>query len=86
MNEDLKKALVEQKRLEQNETRAILDTLRRTRKARGGVGAPLLVPAHLGGNAVVLTDPDTVEEMNEIAVKEREQERADPAPLSENED
>jgi hypothetical protein len=34
-----------------------LDILRRTRAARGGVGAPLDVPAHLRGDVVEVYDP-----------------------------
>jgi hypothetical protein len=68
VSEEMKKVLVEEKRREQNETLAVLDVLRRTRKARGGVGAPLKVPAHLGGTddgLIVLTDPDSIEELVE---------------------
>lgn len=54
--------LAEQKRQDQNETKSVLDHLRKTRKARGGVGAPLIVPAHLQdasmGQGIVITDAD----------------------------
>lgn len=59
--EAIKKVLVEEKRREQGETLSVLDTLRRTRATRGGVGAPLQVPGHLKegpGNLIVITDAD----------------------------
>lgn len=42
---------------------SVLDKLRATRKARGGVGAPLVVPAHLrdaaeGKPGIIITDVD----------------------------
>lgn len=46
------------------DTLSLLDKLRATRKARGGSGAPLLVPAHLrdiasdDAKGVVITDED----------------------------
>jgi len=47
---------------EHNEVRKILDMLRKSRAARGGVGAPLKAPAHLrdaaAGIGVVITDAD----------------------------
>lgn len=47
---------------EHNETRKTLEMLRKTRAARGGVGAPLTVPGHLrdaaAGQGVVITDAD----------------------------
>lgn len=56
------KVLVEDKRREFNETNSALDILRRTRRDRGGVGAPLQVPAHLksaaNGVGIVVTDAD----------------------------
>ena len=55
-------AMTEHKREEFNETRSLLDQLRRTRAARGGVGAPLQVPLHLrdaaAGMGIVVTDAD----------------------------
>ena len=55
-------ALVEVKRAEQSEVLSLLDQLRRTRKDRGGVGAPLQVPAHLRdaaeGQGIIITDAD----------------------------
>lgn len=86
INKELAEVLVAEKRREQNETLAVLDVLRKTRAARGGVGAPLLIPAHLGGDKLIITDPTSVEEMNEIAKKEAEVERAEPEPVPENED
>lgn len=60
--EALKKYLTEQKRREQEETLTVLESLRRSRKSRGGVGAPLEVPANLKGAAkgmgIVVTDAD----------------------------
>lgn len=46
-----------QKKKEQDDTLSILDTLRKTRISRGGVGAPLDVPRHLE-NAIVVTDDE----------------------------
>lgn len=54
----LTQVLVEEKRREQGETLSVLDALRRTRKARGGVGAPLIVPRNLSGKEIVITDDD----------------------------
>lgn len=59
--------LAAQEKLKQfQETRAVLDTLRAARKARGGVGAPLGVPAHLKGastgRGIVITDADLRED------------------------
>lgn len=52
-------ALTEAKRAEQGEVLSTLDMLRRTRKARGGTGAPLQVPLHLQSSAaIVITDAD----------------------------
>lgn len=52
-------ALTEAKRAEFDDTLSILDKLRATRKARGGVGAPLQVPLHLrAGTEIVITDAD----------------------------
>jgi len=46
----------------QEETLSVLDALRRSRKARGGVGAPLQVPANLrdaaAGQGIIITDAD----------------------------
>lgn len=60
--EAITKVLAEDKRREQSETLSVLDVLRRTRKARGGTGAPLAVPADLrdaaDGKGVVITDAD----------------------------
>ncbi len=48
----------------QGETLSILDKLRATRKMRGGVGPPLVVPGHLhdaaaGKPAIIITDAET---------------------------
>lgn len=55
-------ALAEEKLREFGETNSVLDQLRRTRKSRGGVGAPLQVPTHLKdaaqGQGIVITDAD----------------------------
>lgn len=55
-------ALTEGRRAENDETKSLLDRLRATRKARGGTGAPLEVPAHLrdaaSGVGIVITDAD----------------------------
>lgn len=52
-------ALTEAKRAEFDDTKRVLDQLRATRKARGGVGAPLQVPLHLQSSAaIVITDAD----------------------------
>lgn len=52
-------ALTEAKRAEFDDTKSILDKLRATRKARGGVGAPLQVPNHLRPDtAIIITDAD----------------------------
>lgn len=61
--DQLRKFMVEEKRKSQEETLSVLDVLRKTRKARGGVGAPLDVPAHLRGAAdgkpsIIITDED----------------------------
>lgn len=50
------KFLVEEKIKDQQGTLTVLESLRRSRKSRGGVGAPLQVPTHLGGNTLILTD------------------------------
>lgn len=53
-----KVALTESKRSEQNEIMRTLDQLRKTRAARGGVGAPLQQPVSLseGRNTIIITD------------------------------
>lgn len=52
-------ALTVAKQAEQDEVKLTLDRLRATRKARGGVGAPLQVPIHLQSSAaIVITDAD----------------------------
>jgi hypothetical protein len=47
---------------QQDETRKVLDYLRKTRKSRGGTGAPLEIPPHLRdaseGAGIVITDAD----------------------------
>lgn len=53
----LKKALAEDIAGRQNETRRVLDALRKTRRARGGTGAPLEQPAHLR-NPIFVTDAE----------------------------
>lgn len=87
----IRKVLVEEKRRAQNEQLTVLESLRRSRKARGGVGAPLEVPVHLRGGPVILTDaleevpeqvfdrPPTVEE--EEALKEFEEDYIEPDEL-----
>lgn len=54
--------LVEEKRKEQGVTLSVLDALRRSRKDRGGVGAPLEIPANLrdaaAGQGIIITDAD----------------------------
>jgi hypothetical protein len=54
----LAKFEAEQLKKTHDETRSVLDELRRTRKSRGGVGAPLETPRHLseGVQTIVLTD------------------------------
>jgi hypothetical protein len=56
-NEDLGKFLVEEKKKEFDDNNRVLEALRRSRKSRGGVGAPLDVPRHLR-NSIVITDAD----------------------------
>jgi len=60
MDEVLTKYLVEEKKKEQGTTLSVLDMLRRTRKSRGGVGAPLQIPSDLAGAAagqgIIITD------------------------------
>lgn len=56
MFNDLNKFVVEEKRKEQNETLTVLEALRKSRKARGGVGAPLIVPDDLKSPGIILTD------------------------------
>jgi hypothetical protein len=54
--------LVAAKKIEYGEQNKILDALRKTRAQRGGVGAPLKVPAHLrdaaAGVGIIVTDAD----------------------------
>lgn len=56
----LAKFLTDEKRKEQDTTLKVLDTLRRTRRARGGVGEPLKVPAHLRmpDQGIIITDAE----------------------------
>lgn len=60
--EQLAKFLMEERQKSMDETKSILDVLRSTRKSRGGVGAPLAVPAHLKdvseGRPIIVTDAD----------------------------
>lgn len=61
--EQLAKFEAEQMRQQHGETLTVLDALRRSRKSRGGVGAPLQVPGHLrdaanGNPSIVVTDDD----------------------------
>jgi hypothetical protein len=57
--EQLVKFEKEQLQQRQGETLTVLEALRRSRKTRGGVGAPLQVPAHLQpAAAIVVTDAD----------------------------
>lgn len=54
--------LTADKKREHDTVKSQLDILRATRKSRGGVGAPLSVPAHLrsaaNGHGIVITDAD----------------------------
>lgn len=54
----LTKYRTEELKKEHDSARKLLDELRRSRKARGGVGAPLDVPAHLSEarQTIILTD------------------------------
>ena len=52
------KSVVEAKILEQNQTRKILDMLRRTRKSRGGTGAPLQTEDGKDVSPIIITDDD----------------------------
>lgn len=67
---------------EHNETRKLLEELRKTRKMRGGVGAPLVVPDHLrdaaAGQGIIVTDAD----LNPNATKSREQQDDDDTDLA----
>lgn len=60
--DQLTKFLTEEATQKHNEVRKQLDILRSTRKSRGGVGAPLTVPAHLrsvmAGRPIIITDED----------------------------
>lgn len=57
--EQLAKFLGEQLKDTHDQQRKILDELRRSRRARGGVGAPLEVPAHLRESSqIIVTDAD----------------------------
>lgn len=57
--EQLAKFLREEKVKEQGQTLSVLDSLRRSRKSRGGTGAPLQVPSHLSaGSQIIVTDAD----------------------------
>lgn len=77
--EQLKKFLLEDMTRNHNETRKTLDELRRTRVARGGVGAPLQVPTHLrdaaAGIGIIVTDadlnPDLMRPVNPRLMKEQ---------------
>lgn len=59
---ELGQMLAASKAQEHKETLGVLDALRRSRKSRGGVGAPLQVPANLknaaNGQGIVITDAD----------------------------
>lgn len=59
---ELGEMLAASKKKEHEETLGVLDALRRTRKARGGPGAPLQVPANLrnaaNGIGIIITDSD----------------------------
>lgn len=67
---------------EHNETRKTLEMLRKTRAARGGVGAPLKVPGHLrdaaAGQGIVITDAD----LNPNKPKGREQQEDEDSDLA----
>lgn len=58
--EAIKEVVSEDLKQRQGETLSTLDALRRSRKSRGGVGAPLDVPPHLAGAAagqgIIITD------------------------------
>lgn len=53
----LSDVMTEDLRQRQGEKLSVLDQLRRTRAARGGVGAPLQIPARLA-TPILLTDAD----------------------------
>lgn len=55
--DSVKKVLAQQIKASQDDTRKTLDALRKTRKARGGTGAPLDVPRHLH-NPIFVTDAE----------------------------
>lgn len=59
---ELGQMLAESKRREHQEVLGPLDALRRSRKTRGGTGAPLQVPANLknaaNGQGIIITDAD----------------------------
>lgn len=61
-SETLGKFLAEELKKEQGTTLSVLDMLRRTRKSRGGVGAPLEIPSSLKGasegQGIIITDAD----------------------------
>lgn len=61
MSDQLTQFLTEEKKKEMDKTKSTLDELRRTRRARGGTGAPLEIPRHLravDSNAIIITDND----------------------------
>lgn len=64
--EAIAEVLTADKKRQFDETRSVLDVLRATRQARGGVGAPLIVPNHLrsaaNGQGIVVTDADLRED------------------------
>lgn len=63
MEKEPLKFLSLQKVMEQEDTLRLLDALRKTRKLRGGTGAPLIVPTNLKeerSNTLFVTDADDV--------------------------
>lgn len=57
--EALAKVLSEQKVQEQGQTLSVLDALRKTRKQRGGVGEPLIIPRSLQlSSNIIVTDAE----------------------------
>lgn len=65
--EALQKVQGEELKRKHGETLSVLDALRRSRKSRGGVGAPLQVPAHLrDGTQLVITDEQLKIDMSKV--------------------
>ena len=60
----IKEVLLIEKRREQSEVLGVLDMLRRSRKLRGGTGAPLDIPRHLSEakQTILITDAESVDQ------------------------